>query len=281
MRHEKYPTQDQLLNDIVDIKLFEHRIVVAGSRNYSDYEEFCQLLKPEIEGLSNLLFISGMASSGADALIVRFCQENNYLYYPMPADWERFGKRAGYMRNDSMLLEATRLIAFHDGKSPGTSHMIKISLDKELPVKVFKIDLDKKSIRTINLYTIQVPQWRIANELGIKFVDITAKSGIAAFAPDMENVLLYKEGQLSEEEYTQLYKDKMFQSKSKFKNYWNTLLKYDHMAFGCYCAPNTFCHRHLFIEMAKDFLEENDISVNLCGEITKERIDIVPVTTDK
>lgn len=278
MRNSKYPTQADILNDIVDYSVFDHRIIVAGSRGFYDYDFFSTQMKEiiaEIKG--NFIFYSGMASTGADKLIVDFCKNEGYLYHPYPADWDRFGKGAGYVRNNIMASTATWLIAFHDGKSNGTAHMIKVAKENGLRIMVINIDkIDKPeapTTRTIKLFTIQVPQWRLCNAIGVKFVDITAKSGIPAFAPSMDDVYAYKHGLMSEEQYTTIYKDRMFQSREQNAKYWKHLLKFDAMAFGCYCTPGDFCHRHLFIEMAKEYLEKEDIIVEMCGELTKERVE--------
>ena len=42
-----------------------------------------------------------------------------------PADWNTYGKSAGFVRNIEMAENATALIAFWDGKSSGTKHMIE------------------------------------------------------------------------------------------------------------------------------------------------------------
>lgn len=41
-----------------------------------------------------------------------------------PADWNQFGKKAGILRNCQMGDYADELLAFWDGKSRGTAHMI-------------------------------------------------------------------------------------------------------------------------------------------------------------
>lgn len=63
---------------------------------------------------------------GADTLGERYAEEKNIEIVKMPADWDKFGKSAGYRRNESMAKIATHCICFWDGKSVGTKHMIDL-----------------------------------------------------------------------------------------------------------------------------------------------------------
>ncbi len=276
MSSEKYPSQDAIINDIVDYRIFEHRIIVAGSRGFDDYEYFSIVITELLKNKKgSVVFYSGMCPTGADALIVRFCKDNKKLYWPYPADWDRFGKGAGFIRNDLMATTATELVAFHDGVSPGTTHMIKKAKERSLRLKVIDISKLKVKQPTVKLFTIQVPKWRLAGAIGVKFIDTTAKSGVKAFAPDMENVLAYKNKTLSEEEYTRRYKDKLYNSRNQYPKVWNHLKDFNSMAFGCYCPPGDFCHRHIFIEEVKLFLDSNNVESVIVGEITNEYVDSV------
>jgi hypothetical protein len=49
-----------------------------------------------------------------------------------------YGKSAGYKRNHEMLAAATGLIAFWDGRSRGTAHMIHIAREAGLKVVVIR-----------------------------------------------------------------------------------------------------------------------------------------------
>lgn len=55
-------------------------------------------------------------------------------YYP--ANWERFGRMAGFMRNVDMAKHAKALIVFWDGKSRGTGHMLTVANNRSLKVTV-------------------------------------------------------------------------------------------------------------------------------------------------
>jgi len=48
-----------------------------------------------------------------------YAKENNYKLTIFPANWDKFGKRAGYLRNEEMSDYADAVIAFWDERSRG------------------------------------------------------------------------------------------------------------------------------------------------------------------
>ena len=58
---------------------------------------------------------------------------NHYPPFPckvFPAQWERYGKRAGPIRNAAMAKYADYGVALWDGESRGTAHMIRLMADR-------------------------------------------------------------------------------------------------------------------------------------------------------
>ena len=115
------------------------KIVIAGSRDYHDYEE----AKPFIEStLSSLqvsedpLILSG-ACRGADQLGERYAEEKGYPLLRFRADWANYGRTAGPIRNREMVRQCDVVICFWDGKSKGTHSLIRCaeSLKKHLFIK--------------------------------------------------------------------------------------------------------------------------------------------------
>lgn len=84
--------------------------------------------------------VSGTAN-GADKLGEKYANEKGYLLKKFPADWDKYGKSAGFKRNVEMSNYADALIAFWDGKSKGTKHMIDLAKRYELKVKVVIFNL--------------------------------------------------------------------------------------------------------------------------------------------
>jgi uncharacterized protein YeaO (DUF488 family) len=125
---------------------------------------------------------------------------------------------------------------------------------------------------------MQLAQWRLAKQREISLLDITAKSGILAFAPNFQLVMDYKRGQISEAEYTKHYAEKMEHSKEYYPQRWATLSHYRAVALTCYCPAGQFCHRHLFAKIMEEFLHKQDIPVKQMGELLPEGMNSNPPT---
>jgi len=108
------------------------RLIIAGGRDFSDYPRLAGVAKEVLHGLKrrNIEIISGTAR-GADKLGAQFAKAHQLHLTEMPADWQRFGKSAGYRRNEAMAEYAKQshgmLLAFWNGSSKGTYHMINLA----------------------------------------------------------------------------------------------------------------------------------------------------------
>lgn len=80
--------------------------------------------------------MSGRAK-GVDTLGEQYAKENNLLIAKFPADWDTYGKKAGYLRNVQMAEYAEACICIWDGVSPGTKHMIDIAKKKNLRLFIY------------------------------------------------------------------------------------------------------------------------------------------------
>lgn len=111
------------------------RVIIAGSRtaNRDDVAEAlvrCPFA-PRIREV-----VSGTAA-GADTHGEALAQQSGIPVKRFPADWARYGRRAGHLRNVQMAENADALIAVWDGKSPGTRDMIRVARRFALQVYVF------------------------------------------------------------------------------------------------------------------------------------------------
>ena len=111
------------------------KLIVAGSRNYTDKRRVFDLLNRLHLNKSNLEIVSGLAA-GPDTFGKQWAEVNDVPVHEFPADWKKYGKSAGYRRNEDMAKFADALLAFWDGESRGTMHMINLAKQYQLKVAV-------------------------------------------------------------------------------------------------------------------------------------------------
>lgn len=104
------------------------RVIVAGSRDFTDYDLLKSKLDFLLKNRNNIIIVSGTAK-GADKLGEQYAKERGYKIAEYPADWS-LGKKAGYLRNKQMAENADAAVIFWDGESPGSKHMIDLAKEK-------------------------------------------------------------------------------------------------------------------------------------------------------
>ena len=102
------------------------KLVIAGGRDFSDYELLKEKVSVVIADQSDVEIVSGGAR-GADSLGERYAREHGLNVRYFPANWDLHGKSAGFIRNREMAIYADTVICFWDGISKGTSHMINLA----------------------------------------------------------------------------------------------------------------------------------------------------------
>ena len=115
------------------------KLAVVGSRGFNNYD----LLKHKLDVINEkrgiTLIVSGGAR-GADSFAEQWAKENNVptkIFYP---EWDKHGKKAGYIRNVEIVQNSDALIAFWDGVSKGTEHSINLARAQAIPVSIIKYE---------------------------------------------------------------------------------------------------------------------------------------------
>ncbi len=120
------------------------RIVIAGSREFDDYE----LLKGTLnhildEQTASVELVAGHAK-GADLLAEKYARENGLPIHIIKPDWKAYGRAAGPIRNRQMLdyakEESPLVVAFWDGKSKGTRNTIETARSLGIAVEIVRFD---------------------------------------------------------------------------------------------------------------------------------------------
>lgn len=100
------------------------KLVVAGTRQYNNpkviYDEINNIRKQH--KITEIL--QGGCPNSADQTAEKYAKEKGITSTTINADWDNLGKKAGPIRNQELAEKGDILLAFWDGKSPGTRDMI-------------------------------------------------------------------------------------------------------------------------------------------------------------
>ena len=120
------------------------RLIVAGSRLISDYKA----LSKELDQISNKYHIQTIISghaSGIDQLGERYAREHKIPLEVYPANWTKYGKSAGYKRNELMATKATACLIIRYSDSKGSKHMSDLA--KKYKLRLRDIVITRKEVK--------------------------------------------------------------------------------------------------------------------------------------
>ena len=111
------------------------KIAIIGSRGITDKDFIFEKLSDIFKEKKPSEVISGGAK-GPDTIGVLWAESLGIPTVVYKPDWERYGRGAGMRRNTTIVENCDHLIAFWDGESKGTKHMIDLATEKGLSVHV-------------------------------------------------------------------------------------------------------------------------------------------------
>lgn len=109
---------------------------VVGGRDFNDYKLMETTLDGFIQSSVDYVIVSGGAK-GADQLAEKYAEKKGYDMIIYTPKWSQ-GKMAGPLRNQKIVDKSDEIVAFWDGKTPGTKSTIQIARKCEKPVHIIK-----------------------------------------------------------------------------------------------------------------------------------------------
>lgn len=120
------------------------RILITGSRDWEDgsairgalWDWWCPHCDSEYGDTT--ILVSGACSTGADVIAERLFSENECMVERHPADWNEYGRAAGFIRNKEMVdLGADVCLAFIRNSSKGATHTADLAEAAGIPTRRF------------------------------------------------------------------------------------------------------------------------------------------------
>lgn len=110
------------------------RILITGSRSWDniDYIRLAFMELAEEHG-QHITLVSGACPTGADRLGEIVAAELGWNIELYPADWAKYGNRAGFVRNSQMIdTEPDMVVGFVRNKSKGASMTVNLGKKKNI-----------------------------------------------------------------------------------------------------------------------------------------------------
>lgn len=102
------------------------KVAIVGSRNFPDPERVRAVVRAILAKHPGTEIVSGGAR-GVDSWAEEEARAQGAPVRVFPADWDRHGKRAGFLRNKDIVAHADHVVAFWDGESKGTQHTMNLA----------------------------------------------------------------------------------------------------------------------------------------------------------
>lgn len=119
-------------------------IAIVGSRNFPEGEAI-KIIHGILLSEKPDLLVSG-GCQGPDMIAEKMASLDKFEIQTkiFPADWAKFGKRAGLLRNIDIVNAADEVFALWDGKSKGTLHSIIAATERSKKITIFPPGLISK-----------------------------------------------------------------------------------------------------------------------------------------
>ena len=104
------------------------KLIIAGTRQFDNYKITKTTVERVIKSWNNVEIVEVVCGEcrGPDLLGKRWALNKGIKIKSFPADWEKYGRAAGPIRNKQMVEYANAAIVFWDGRSRGTKSLMDL-----------------------------------------------------------------------------------------------------------------------------------------------------------
>ncbi len=114
------------------------RIAIVGSRNCGNHRDRSDEIHLVLESHDYMCIVVSGGARGIDTLAREAAESTGCYYEEFLPDWKTYGKKAGFLRNQTIVDSCDELHAWWDGKSRGTAHSIELAKKAGKPVIIHR-----------------------------------------------------------------------------------------------------------------------------------------------
>ena len=118
------------------------KLAIIGSRGITSYDLVNSQFKKLLVDCPNISTIVSGGARGVDTIAEEVAKQHGLELTVFPADWKTYGKKAGFLRNTTIIEESDIVLAIWDGASRGTMDSVKKAKALGKPCRV--VDLSQQ-----------------------------------------------------------------------------------------------------------------------------------------
>lgn len=129
------------------------KIAVVGSRSIKDEKMVHAFMEECINWQKDDVVVSGGAK-GVDHFAETFADKHDLETLIFTAQWDVYGKAAGFIRNEDIIKACDLCICVWDGESHGAKHDIELCKKFKKPICIYNLKTNKKTFPSDEVYAL-------------------------------------------------------------------------------------------------------------------------------
>lgn len=122
------------------------RVIIISSEKISNYFYLRKKLNYLLKNKTNDLEILVQEEMAITNSIKKYAKERKFRFRSVEANWKKYGKRAGYIRNENMFNEVDGVIIFWSKQNKQINHILNLCKERNIKVKIVDYYKEQKNI---------------------------------------------------------------------------------------------------------------------------------------
>ena len=115
------------------------KLMICGSRVITDEQFVFNIIDEYVAKLPDDVIVIEGEAYGVDLIAKKWAITHNKQIMSFPAQWDKYGKSAGFRRNYDMVEACDQCLIFWNGQSKGTKHDIELCKKSAKPYTIIAV----------------------------------------------------------------------------------------------------------------------------------------------